>query len=106
MSRRAIGGFLAVLPFGDGTTASRSAKRRERLSTVDRAPCTPPGGADRLRPVVACRGAAAAGRRVDCRPAGERRLHSVLFLDLYRIRRPLLHDGRGRGFGGASLDGA
>ena len=33
----AIGGLLAVLPFGDGTAAARSAKRKERLSTVDRA---------------------------------------------------------------------
>ena len=32
----AIGGILAVLPFGDGTTASRSAMRNERLSAVDR----------------------------------------------------------------------
>jgi len=33
----AIGGLLAVLPLGDGTAAARSAKRKEALSTVDRA---------------------------------------------------------------------
>lgn len=33
----AIGGLLTVLPFADGTAASRSAKRMERLSSIDRA---------------------------------------------------------------------
>jgi hypothetical protein len=33
----AIGGLLAVLPFVESTAASRSAKRKERLSKIDRA---------------------------------------------------------------------